>query len=145
MNANFSLLITCINLITICIHMYIYTDPMGAKISKRYSSLKSLLNLFTPFLNFLLSDPYKVMFWIFEIASFRFLANFWISPLYHMRKPKTQLSGKRATVERNRVKVGPWRWVFSVYRVLLTLQWLRSISGVIGAFQSSTSLYLENR
>ncbi len=31
-------------------------DPMGAKISKRYSSLKSLLKTF---LNFLLSGPYK--------------------------------------------------------------------------------------
>ncbi len=32
---------------------------MGAKTSKRYSSLKSLLNLFKFFLNFLLSGPHK--------------------------------------------------------------------------------------
>ncbi len=32
---------------------------MGAKISKSYSSLKSLLNRFKLFLNFLLSGPLK--------------------------------------------------------------------------------------
>ncbi len=32
---------------------------MAAKISKCYSSLKSLLNLFNLFLNFLLSRPHK--------------------------------------------------------------------------------------
>ena len=35
---------------------------MGAKISKRYSSLKFLLNRFKIFLNFLLSGPHKVLF-----------------------------------------------------------------------------------
>ncbi len=33
--------------------------PMGAKTSKRYSSLKSLLNLSKLFLTFLLSGPHK--------------------------------------------------------------------------------------
>ncbi len=32
---------------------------MGAKTSKRYSSLKSLLSLLNLFLNFLLSGPHK--------------------------------------------------------------------------------------
>ncbi len=44
-------------------------DPMGAKTSKRYSSLKSLLNPFKLFLNFLLSGPDKstvLDFWNFE-------------------------------------------------------------------------------
>ncbi len=35
-------------------------DPMGVQISKCYSSLKSLLNPIKPFLNFLLSGPYKM-------------------------------------------------------------------------------------
>ncbi len=34
-------------------------DPMGAKTSKRYSSLKSLLNPFNLFQNFLLSGSHK--------------------------------------------------------------------------------------
>ncbi len=34
-------------------------DPMKAKPSKRYSSFKSLLDLFNLFLNFLLSGPHK--------------------------------------------------------------------------------------
>ncbi len=34
-------------------------DPMGAKISKRYSSIKSVLNPFKLFLNFLRSSPHK--------------------------------------------------------------------------------------
>ncbi len=49
----------------------------------------------------------KVLFCIFEILSFRFLTNFLNSQLYPMGKPKPQLSGKWATVERNGVKFGP--------------------------------------
>ena len=48
-------------------------DPMGAKISKRYSSLKLLLNLFKLFLKFLLSCPHKstvLDFWNFEFPIF---------------------------------------------------------------------------
>ncbi len=36
----------------------------------------------------------KVLFWIFEILSFRFLTNFWISPLHPMGKPKTSIIWK---------------------------------------------------
>ncbi len=72
----------------------------------------------------------KILFWIFEILSFRFLTFFfWISPLHTMVKQKPQLYGKRATVERNRVKFGPRGWVFSVHRVHLTLKCLRSFWG----------------
>ncbi len=42
------------------------------------------------------------------------------------RNQKPQLSGKRATTGRNRVKFGPRGWVFSVYKVFLTVKWLRS-------------------
>ncbi len=38
---------------------------MGTKISKRYSSLKSLLNLFKRFLTFLPSGPHKNTFFDF--------------------------------------------------------------------------------
>ena len=38
---------------------------MGAKISKGYSSLKSLLKLFNYFLNFNLSGPHKSTFFFF--------------------------------------------------------------------------------
>ncbi len=36
----------------------------------------------------------KVLFGIFDILSFRFLTNFWISPLYPMGKPKTSIFWK---------------------------------------------------
>ncbi len=45
-------------------------DPMGAKISKRYSYLKELLNLFKLFLKFLLRCPHKSTVLDFEILSF---------------------------------------------------------------------------
>ena len=50
-------------------------DPMWAKTSKRYSSLKSLLNIFTLFLKLLLSGPHKSTvfgFWVYEFARFFF-------------------------------------------------------------------------
>ncbi len=56
---------------------------MGAKISKRYSSLKSVLNPFNVFLNFLLSGPHKssvLNFWNFEFTIFNELLNFPILP-----------------------------------------------------------------
>ena len=70
--------------------------PYGSQNFKRYSSLKSLLNLFNLFLNFnFLSVVFtKVLFWIFEILNFRFLTIFLISPLYPMRKPKTSIIWK---------------------------------------------------
>ena len=49
---------------------------MGATISKRYSSYKSLQKVFEVLLNFLLNSPQKVLFWIFEILSLRFLTIF---------------------------------------------------------------------
>ena len=64
-------------------------DPMGAKTSKIYSSLKSLLNPFKLCLNFLLVILTKVLVWIFKILSFWFLTNFWISHLNSTGKQKT--------------------------------------------------------
>ncbi len=48
-------------------------DPMGAKTSKRYSSLKSLLNPFKLFPNFLLIGPDKVVldFWNLDFLIFQ--------------------------------------------------------------------------
>ncbi len=106
-------------------------DPMGAKTSKPYSSLKSVLNPFKRFLKFLLSGPHKrtvLDVWNFKFRIFNDFFNFtMIVPYGETKKP--QLSRKRATIERNRVKFGPREWVFSVHRVLLTLQWLRSFWG----------------
>ena len=84
-------------------------DPMGAKRSKRYSSLKSLLNLFKLFLNFLLISPHKSTVLIFETVSFWFLTNFEIHHYTQWENKKPQLSGKQATVERNGVEFGPQR------------------------------------
>ena len=99
--------------------------PMGAKISKRYSSLKSLLNLFNLFLNFLRPLQKSTVFldiWNFEFPIFSdfFFFNFTIVPYGETKNLK------RATVERNRVKFGPRGWVFTVHRIFLTLQCLRS-------------------
>ncbi len=58
-------------------------DPMGANASKCYSSLKSLLNLFNLFLNFLLSCPHKstvLDFWNFKFPIFNEFLNFTIAP-----------------------------------------------------------------
>ncbi len=57
-------------------------DPMGAKTSKRYSSLKSLLNLLN-FLNFLLSGLHKstvLDFSNIEFPIFNEFLNFTIVP-----------------------------------------------------------------
>ena len=53
-------------------------DPMGVNISKRYSSLKLLLNLYNSnlFWNFFSVVHTKGMFWIFEIFSIRFFTIF---------------------------------------------------------------------
>ena len=82
--------------------------PMGAEISKGYSSIKSLLNLLTPFLNFLLSGPHKstVLYFLnFEFPIFNEFLN--VTIVLYGETKKNQLSGKRATVERNGVKFGP--------------------------------------
>ncbi len=55
--------------IFVCVNM----EPMRAKISKRCSTLKSLLNISKLLLNFLLSGPYKRIvldFWNFEFTIF---------------------------------------------------------------------------
>ncbi len=54
-------------------------EPYRRKISKRYSSLKSLLNLFKPFLKFRLSCPHKrtvLGFWNFEFTNFHDFVSF---------------------------------------------------------------------
>ena len=52
-------------------------ETKGAKTSKRYSSLKSVVNPFKLFFDFSSQwSSQKVLFWIFEILSFRFLTNF---------------------------------------------------------------------
>ena len=106
-------------------------DPIGAKPSKRYSSIKSRLNRFKLFLNLLLSGPEltKVLFWIFEILSFRFLTNFWIAPLYPVGKRETSIIWKTSDGRAKQSGIGPQGWVFSVQRVVLTLQCWRSFWG----------------
>ena len=104
-------------------------DPMAGKTSKPYSSLKSLLNPFKLFLNFLLSCPHKsavLDFWNFEFPIFNDFFNFTIVP-YGETKNLNYL--KRATIERYGVNFGPRGWVFIVHRVLLTLLWLKSFWG----------------
>ncbi len=51
-------------------------DPMGAKISKRYSSYKSQPKAFKLFLNFLPNGPHKTTFGIFEILKIEILMVF---------------------------------------------------------------------
>ena len=51
-------------------------DPMGAKISKRYSSYKSQPKVFKLFLNFPPNGPHKNTLDIFEILSFRSITIF---------------------------------------------------------------------
>ncbi len=99
-------------------------DPMGAKIwNASYPSnhFWILSNFVWIFFSVILT---KVLFWIFEILSFWFLTNFLISPLYPMGKPKTSIIWKTSDC-----KFGSPELVFSVHRVLLTLQWLRSFCG----------------
>ncbi len=55
-------------------------DPMGVKISKRYSSYKSHPKAFKLFLNFLLNGPHKTTFGIFEILTIEILTNFFRYP-----------------------------------------------------------------
>ena len=109
--------------------VFVNMGPYGSKTSKRYSSIKSLLIPFKLFLNFLLNGPQKSTVLDFWNVGFLIFTNFGISPLYPMEKPKTQLSGKRATVEWNRGRFGPRGRVFSAHRVPLTLQWFRSFWG----------------
>ncbi len=72
-----------------------FWDPMGAKTSKRYSSLKSVLNpFFSNFFWIFFSSQWSskkycfgfLKFWVSDI-----LTNFLNSPLYPMGKPKTSI------------------------------------------------------
>ncbi len=97
-------------------------EPMGAKTSIRYTSLKLRLNFSQLLLNFLLSGPGKstvLDFWNFELTIF-----FLNSPLCPVGKPKPSIIWKKVTVYRNGVTFGPRGWVFKVYRVRLTVKWL---------------------
>ncbi len=58
-----------------CISFFLTRDSMGTKTSKRYFSLKSLLDFSKLLLNFLLSGPHISAVWNFEILSLRFLTN----------------------------------------------------------------------
>ncbi len=79
---------------------------MEAKILKRYSFLKSLLNLFKLFLKFLLSCPHKSIFflnfWNFEYLIFDKFLKFTIIP-YGETKNLNYLEN----VRQNGVKFGP--------------------------------------
>ena len=84
---------------------------MGAKTSKRYSTLKSLLNLFKVFLNFLLSGPHKstiLKILKFELLIFNDFLNFTVVPDGETK------SHNYLENERNGVKFGP-RGEYSVY------------------------------
>ncbi len=59
-----------------CFSFSLTWDPMGAKISKRYSSYKSQPKVFKLFLNFPPNGPHKSMFGIFEILKIEILTNF---------------------------------------------------------------------
>ncbi len=95
------------NFLWILISHFVNMGPCGIENSKHYSSYKSQPKVFKLFLNFFLMVLKKVLFWIFEILSFRFLTIFFRKfQFYHcslLRNQKPQLSGKRAIVEQNRV------------------------------------------
>ncbi len=88
-------------------------DPMGVKISKRYSSYKSQPKVLKLVLNFPPNGPNKILLGIFDILSFWFLMIFFQKFQTHhyslWRNQKPQLSGKRAIVEQNGVKFGTRR------------------------------------
>ncbi len=98
---------------------------MGAKTSKLPPSnlFWILSNIFWIFFTVVLT---KVLFWSFEILSFWFLTNFWISPLYPMGKPKTSIIWKTSDRRLKQSEIWASGWVISVHRVLLRLKCLRS-------------------
>ncbi len=114
-----------------CFSFALTWDPMAAKISKRYHSLKSVFYPFKLFMHFLLSGPHESTFWIFEIFSFRFLTIFkkksTIVP-YGETKNLNYLEN-----ERKGVKFWPQGWVFGVYRYFWDLSG-KVILGSLGAF-----------
>ena len=90
--------------------VFVNMGPIGAKISKCYSSYKSQPKVFKLVPNFPPYGPHKTTFGIFEILSFWFLTNFiWKFQIHHCslrRNQKPQLSGQRATIEKNGVIFG---------------------------------------
>ena len=60
-------------------------DPMGVKISTRYSSYKSQLKVFKLLLNFLPNGPHKITFEIFEILKIEMLMIFFF--VFHNMGP----------------------------------------------------------
>ncbi len=88
--------------------VFVNMGPHGSQNFNCYSSLKLLLKLINLFLNFLLSCPRKSTVWILEIFEFPiFIFFFYFTIVPYGETEKHQLSGKRATVERNGVKFGP--------------------------------------
>ncbi len=88
-------------------------DPMGAKTSKGYSSLKPLLNLIPNFSWILFSVfPTKVLLWNFWNLDFTIFYDFSSkiskSPPYPMEKPKTQFTVKRAILDNKWIKFGTY-------------------------------------
>ncbi len=86
--------------------------------AKSFQTFQTFTKLRWGFLKFWVSRFLTIFFRKFQIHQ---------CSLWGNQKP--QLSGKRATVERNEVKFGPRGWVFSVRRVLLTLKRLKSFWG----------------
>ena len=112
------------------------------KISKRYSSLKSSLDYYKPLLNFLSRGHPKVVFGIFEILSFSFLTNFLIYTIVFYWKPNIWNNWKTSDHRAKRSEIFLTRgWMFSVYRDLLTVKWLRSFLGHSVNFQFSASFW----
>ncbi len=73
-------------------------DPMGTKISKRYSSYNLHPKVFQLFLNFLLNGPNKSTFGIFEIL--RIFSKISNSPFVAYLEIENSIIWKRAIVEK---------------------------------------------
>ncbi len=117
---------------------------MGAKTSKQYSSLKSVLNPFKPFLNFHLSGPHKSTVLDFEILRFRFLTICLNSPLYPMGKPKTSIICKTSDRRAKRSEIRALGVSIQCTQGTFDTSVIKVILGSFGAFRFLTSLYLEN-
>ena len=115
--------------------------PNGSENFKALLLLQIATKRLKTVLNFPPNGPPKNTFVIFEILSFRFLtivfffffflenSKFAIVAYGEMKNEKPLLSGKGATVERSGVKFGPRGWIFSVCRVLWTVNCLRPLRG----------------
>ena len=111
--------------------------PTGAKISKRHSSLKSLLDLFNLFLNFLVSGPHKstiLDFWNFEFPIFNdFFLNFTIVPY---GKPKASIIWKMSDcrAKRSEILLGEGRGSIQCTQGSFDTSVIRVILGSFGTF-----------